>query len=427
MGFQQTQFMTTTPRHRKNSVSSAESQQTRSTDQHASHELPMIDPHLVDMVTKPGTSRYPQNGAPTSDPQSRPQFHTPMSSSTSALPTTSDTRTSTLVSRTFVDYPSPSTPDTDLAATTEASGSNQSVAGSAPMLPPLRGAPSSATPTHVFKGNGDFGLSAEHRSKRMKTSSGNDQLSQHQGQATIKYETEHPAAAFPSDVQSPGQSMLTPYSPYNSLVGTPMTPGSSTASDDNALKMGSRNSSYHGPPDFRRLSVNSLLSGPPGIGDNLVNLDNLASQGPFPDDPEGSVTYGFDEGNPDRDMPHNDDKSAVGLHSPTTSARSRSFPTIYPNNEEAGAPENEPDPQQPPEVTFARRGYYAHPVPIRIPKSLEPLPSQLLDNPMNLLYFHHFLNHTARILVPHDCQANPFRNILPHSEPLSLSSLYRRC
>lgn len=32
---------------------------------------------------------------------------------------------------------------------------------------------------------------------------------------------------------------------------------------------------------------------------------------------------------------------------------------------------------------------------------------------MNLLYFHHFLNHTARILVPHDCSANPFRNILP--------------
>ncbi|KAL8952223.1 MAG: hypothetical protein Q9183_007402, partial [Haloplaca sp. 2 TL-2023] len=32
---------------------------------------------------------------------------------------------------------------------------------------------------------------------------------------------------------------------------------------------------------------------------------------------------------------------------------------------------------------------------------------------MNLLYFHHFLNHTARILVPHDCAANPFKNILP--------------
>lgn len=34
---------------------------------------------------------------------------------------------------------------------------------------------------------------------------------------------------------------------------------------------------------------------------------------------------------------------------------------------------------------------------------------------MNLLYFHHFLNHTARILVPHDCSENPFRNILPQS------------
>lgn len=45
---------------------------------------------------------------------------------------------------------------------------------------------------------------------------------------------------------------------------------------------------------------------------------------------------------------------------------------------------------------------------------------------MNLLYFHHFLNHTARILVPHDCERNPFRLILPestfhllHSVPIS--------
>lgn len=34
---------------------------------------------------------------------------------------------------------------------------------------------------------------------------------------------------------------------------------------------------------------------------------------------------------------------------------------------------------------------------------------------MNMLYFHHFLNHTARILVPHDCSENPFKSILPQS------------
>lgn len=55
-----------------------------------------------------------------------------------------------------------------------------------------------------------------------------------------------------------------------------------------------------------------------------------------------------------------------------------------------------------------------------------PCTQLLLENPMNLLYFHHFLNHTARILVPHDCERNPFRLILPestfhllHSVPIS--------
>ncbi|TDZ17708.1 hypothetical protein Cob_v009339 [Colletotrichum orbiculare MAFF 240422] len=54
------------------------------------------------------------------------------------------------------------------------------------------------------------------------------------------------------------------------------------------------------------------------------------------------------------------------------------------------------------------------PLPIRIPRSLHPLPSKLRDDSMNLLYFHHFLNHTAKVLVPYDDpKSNPFRTILP--------------
>lgn len=64
-------------------------------------------------------------------------------------------------------------------------------------------------------------------------------------------------------------------------------------------------------------------------------------------------------------------------------------------------------------MAFGKGGYYVKPVQIRIPKSLEPLPPILMENKMNLLYFHHFINHTARILVPHDCEKNPFRQILP--------------
>ncbi|KAF9879277.1 hypothetical protein CkaCkLH20_03510 [Colletotrichum karsti] len=59
-------------------------------------------------------------------------------------------------------------------------------------------------------------------------------------------------------------------------------------------------------------------------------------------------------------------------------------------------------------------GYYERPISIWIPRSIEPLPSKLRDNPMNILYFHHFLNHTAKILVPYDDpKSNPFRTILP--------------
>jgi hypothetical protein len=64
-------------------------------------------------------------------------------------------------------------------------------------------------------------------------------------------------------------------------------------------------------------------------------------------------------------------------------------------------------------MAFEPTGYYAEPVLIHIPRALEPLPAELMDNQMNLLYFHHFINHTGRILVPHDCPENPFRSVLP--------------
>ena len=60
-------------------------------------------------------------------------------------------------------------------------------------------------------------------------------------------------------------------------------------------------------------------------------------------------------------------------------------------------------------------GYYADPVEIKIPRELEPLPEHLTENPMNLLYFHHFLNHTARVLIPGKCGENALRTILAKS------------
>jgi hypothetical protein len=108
-------------------------------------------------------------------------------------------------------------------------------------------------------------------------------------------------------------------------------------------------------------------------------------------------SFGYDTGHPDQDIPHNDDMSAIV-----------GSPAIVQSNSFSG-----PDVQT---VSFALDNYYENPVQINIPKSLDPLPEQLTSNPMNLLYFHHFLNHVARILTPHDCPINPYRTVLPKSK-----------
>jgi hypothetical protein len=122
-----------------------------------------------------------------------------------------------------------------------------------------------------------------------------------------------------------------------------------------------------------------------------------------------SVTdnYGFDSGRPDRDVALNNDHAAIDVnhsldmigmrgHSEETSPKGSSSPSELQNSDFGG--------------------YYAAPVPINIPRYLSPLPPSLLGNPINLMYFHHFLNHTSRMLVPHDCDNNPFTSVLPSSK-----------
>ena len=166
-----------------------------------------------------------------------------------------------------------------------------------------------------------------------------------------------------------------------------------------------------------RLSINSLLSGSgkPAViplvpvskldeSDASKNVESVAATDSF---------YGVDRGLHDLDVPRNDDVNVLRLTSPAFSSKETG--NITETTENDGI------------VEFgfgllsssARStdiGYYVKPVPVIIPKSLEPLPPILLEDSMNLMYFHHFLNHTARILVPHDCSENPFKNILPQSE-----------
>lgn len=111
-----------------------------------------------------------------------------------------------------------------------------------------------------------------------------------------------------------------------------------------------------------------------------------------------SNNSGLDRGFPDLDVPQNNDDSAI-------KPRSSNDQDIlkYPFNGGVGT------------------HHYDFPLSIDIPRSLNPLPSTLKENPMNLLYFNHFLKHTASTLVAHDCADNPFRNILPKSKYVVIS------
>ncbi|KAI9038324.1 Zn(II)2Cys6 transcription factor [Aspergillus affinis] len=122
-----------------------------------------------------------------------------------------------------------------------------------------------------------------------------------------------------------------------------------------------------------------------------------------------SVTdnYGLDCGHPDRDLNQNDDHSAIDINSalnlvnqPGESLSDTAAP---------GSPEKEAKAS----CFDCNYAYYKSAVPINIPRYLSPLPATLVQTPINLMYFHHFLNHTARMLVPHDCGNNPFITVLP--------------
>ncbi|KAL2868769.1 transcription factor domain-containing protein [Aspergillus lucknowensis] len=117
-------------------------------------------------------------------------------------------------------------------------------------------------------------------------------------------------------------------------------------------------------------------------------------------------SYGMDCGRPDMDLGKNDDHSAIDVgdaldmfHSQTSSP--------------ASSPRNPQLEREGSIVDRSKYDYYALPVPVNIPRCLSPLPASLVKVPINLMYFHHFLNHTARVLVPHDCGDNPFSSVLP--------------
>lgn len=214
--------------------------------------------------------------------------------------------------------------------------------------------------------------------------------------------------SYISDVPSPSTTAATPGDQTTFLSPSiATTPASSTSGS-------------------RGMSVQSLLTTPldaPYLSERRFSGHGRSSLGAHTrvPDHESATFYGYDWGDPDRDLGMNEDDRAIsGYFANTFNA--------YGTPAEDGSRERHPA-----DLGFGMRrtgNYYEKRVEIWIPKDLEPLPDKLHQNPMNLLYFHHFLNHTARVLVPHDDpHSNPFCTVLPrmalkHDNLLSLLLAY---
>ncbi|ORY62262.1 fungal-specific transcription factor domain-containing protein [Pseudomassariella vexata] len=204
-----------------------------------------------------------------------------------------------------------------------------------------------------------------------------------------------------------------------SSIPSPLTPAaSSTYSDEDGRQVCISDPQSTLTPELRRLSVHSLLSGPPGP---RASLEDCTSQSYYPSasiDTHISYStepqyYGMDRGLPDLDLGKNDDENAIStVTSPFATCDRLDTPLDYFDDDLFSA--EFAFGLETYDTTLDTGGYYDKPVPIYIPHYLQPLPPKLLHNPMNLLYFHHFINHTASCLVPYDDpHANPFRITLP--------------
>ena len=231
-----------------------------------------------------------------------------------------------------------------------------------------------------------------------------------------------------SSYDGPRVQFNAPHTPnfFPSYLTNPLTPATSQDNnDDRRISVSSLLSEDPEPPTSKRPSDSS--DAPPPTSHAYFELANdPVEQAPLR---RGSLhqrmisyseteTYGHDRGAPDFDVPRNNDAMAISGMSPSEHSDFGSW--LETEYDDPGFGFGIGSREQ----VFAKGGYYSSPVPIKIPRKLEPLPTTLSENPMNLLYFHHFLSHTARILVPHDCPENPFKTILPKSECTPNTVLY---
>nr|POE63708.1 adhesion and hyphal regulator 1 [Quercus suber] len=240
-------------------------------------------------------------------------------------------------------------------------------------------APGKPLPTSAPVGD-DFAWSSQHSAKRVKLHS----------PSTSQSTPVFTASQYYSE-PSPSSTQYTSHS-IGSIVNTPVTPGS-TIGSGSPFPPQAASLHVQDTPDLRRLSVKSLLSDPT-TGDTERSTYHKTENNRY-------YTYGYDHGLADLDVPRNSDMNVILPQSPDMRKLGAAGSSMSISNSDAR------------QSAFEAGGYYSQPVAVRIPRFLEPLPAELRENQMNLLYFHHFINHTGRIMVPHDCPDNPLRGVLP--------------
>lgn len=318
--------------------------------------------------------------------------------------TSAPAETRNVGARLHPEYPSPSISTLDSAGFGGTLGHTPQD-GQSIMLPPFRSS-TATSPNRVPSFYDEPASLQDHRAKRVKLGPPGDASPFAPSPLPFESMETQSSTLLIGDARSPNLPLANAFSPFANS-STPLTPGSSIASEQTAGKNASVPNQT--PPDLRKLSVSSLLAD--NSSENYKPYKRSPRQYPITSPFERTTTYGYDTGNYDLDLPNNDDTNAIMIVSPPAS-RENTF------NERKSSTDSDWAGEfgfgsRARDMAFEPGGYYTKPVPIKIPYNLEPLPQMLLDNKMNLLYFHHFLNHTARILVPHDCEQNPFRKILP--------------
>ena len=316
-------------------------------------------------------------------------------------------------------YPSPA--DSSMESPPLPTASNLPYGGhhhsfSNPGMPPPFQSPQVSFTNHINQHESPGAAFADHRAKKLRLSPSLD--SQDVPPKNLSFPPNNFAAARQMKMGpmiSPQSMRYQSSSPSNGSVRVPSTSAASSVGSEDIHQsvMGPSPQQLQDSNDFRRLSVKSLLSedSPADSGSCSDNIfPGKLNIGPFN---YQKTPYGIDRGFPDLDLPRNNDMIALTGVTPTMATVDLDRNEADISNEDLFS-----------EFGFGLNAcegfnegpaYYANPVTVSISRSLEPLPPTLQDNPMNLLYFHHFVNHTARMLVPHDCSENPFKSILPQS------------